>query len=242
MGWISTQYPKGTSVPEFFYGQKVSSTGGTDTYEKRWTWDGEQSVTVTEVAASALVERAAFYAVIRFKNRPEDAFGEWFVAVYQVCWRGREFTYKDMEESMGPCEQTCTAHVLDVADRLIPHPPLSEEAVCEIQALEARQREDDVPYEERTAIWARLRELDPDHTARAWRAGCRDRLARKAAWREVKHGDRVRFPRAIRFTNGRELDTFEFRKEGRRVYFRDPEGWGHYRISGWETCRFERVA
>ncbi|MGX9688531.1 DUF6927 domain-containing protein [Deinococcus wulumuqiensis] len=238
MSSISGSFERGLTMAEFFYGTKLSEQGGIQTYHKPWY----DSAIITEVAACALVERRAFYAVMRWKNEKDADFGEWQVAVYRLSWGGAggTITYKDQVESMGPCETTCTAHVLDVADRLIPHPPLSDEVRAEIARLREEERSGQT-YAEREAIRKRIHALDPLQTARQWREACRAHLAQRQQTRTIRHGDRVRFPQPVRFGSGETLDTFIVSKQGNTVRFLHPDHpERHYRKgAGWNAPVFK---
>jgi len=66
-----------------------------------------------------------------------------------------------------------------------------------------------------------------------WRRRCEANLAQAAKARKVKRGDTVTFGQPIGFSNGRQLDTFEFVE--RNTFRADGT---RYRISGWRGMSF----
>jgi hypothetical protein len=93
------------------------------------------------------------------------------------------------------------------------------------------------PAEDRcpARILARLTPTDSDG-ANEWRARCRASLARREAAKAIKPGTRVRFARALHFSNGRDLAELEYVKGNT---FR--EDWTRYTVGGWRTMDFEAV-
>lgn len=69
--------------------------------------------------------------------------------------------------------------------------------------------------------------------ALAWFCSAVDRcLARlRLHARKVEDGMRIRFPRAIKFSDGHSGTEFIVVKRGEKITFRSSEGHGHYRIS-----------
>jgi hypothetical protein len=244
MGWTQTWErveARKADVLRFFYGD----TGDHFTYTKVCWRGGEQ---VTEVAASALVG-TAFYAVIRFKTPTRPEFGAWFGAVYKIGFGcrmdgsgfgcrmdGSGFGYKDMTENMGPGEATAPLHVLKVLEEKVPHPVLSPEVQAETALIERDLQQ----AQGRTylALEARWRDLDPDRSAREWRAACRTHHARAAQARQLTPGTRLRFRTPLRFQGGRTLDTFTVATHRRQRVFQGDDG-GLYRITDWKERAFE---
>ena len=76
-----------------------------------------------------------------------------------------------------------------------------------------------------------LRLLSPTakESALDWRRRCLARLRLHA--RKVEDGMRIRFPRAIKFSDGHSGTEFIVVKRGEKITFRSSEGHGHYRIS-----------
>lgn len=231
MGWTqTTEQVERTkaAVLRFFYGDTQDGY----TYVKPCYRGGLQ---VTEVAAAALVG-TAFYAVLRFRSPQRPEFGAWYGSVDLVAFTREGFGYKDMTESMGPCEATAPLHILAALDRLAPHPPLSADTVAEIERLTAEQEA--AQGRAYLALGARIHELDPYGTARAWRAACREHHARQALGRQVRPGTRLKFRTPIRFQGGASLDTFTLVAYGKDRFFQGEDG-GYYRIPRWKTREFE---
>ena len=72
----------------------------------------------SEILASALVNRRTYYAACRQRNH-ETGKAETFALVCLVKYNPRDreglvFGYKDMSETMGPCEAECPAKILDL--------------------------------------------------------------------------------------------------------------------------------
>ena len=77
-----------------------------------------------------------------------------------------------------------------------------------------------------------LRLLSPTAKEHAldWRRRCLARL--RLHGRKVENGMRLRFPRPISFGDGHSGTEFIVVKKGESVTFRNGEGRGHYRITG----------
>lgn len=231
MGWTqTTEHVDRTKAAllRFFYGL----TGDGFTYTQPCYGGGEQ---VTEVAAAALVGKA-FYAVIRFKNPHQPEFGPWFGAVDLVAFTAEGFGYKDMTESMGPCEATAPLHVLEALDRLAPHPDLSAEVQAELARLHSAQQE--AQGRVYLDLGMQIGALDPVRHARAWRAACRAHHERQARARRAGPGTRLRFGVPIHFEGGATLDTFTVVQHRKQRVFQGEDG-GYYRITGWRERDFE---
>jgi len=99
MGWTYTNRPRGLTHDEFFT-RKFNSV---------------------DILASATV-RSTYYAAVR-----QRATGKVFALVCLLNWRPRDrynFGYKDMDETMGPCEAAAPAKVLDA----LTDPPANDHA------------------------------------------------------------------------------------------------------------------
>lgn len=176
MGWTSMHREPGQSDRAFF------------------ETEFPQTLTVQgEIVACATVN-SVFYAAVR--NHADSRV--WALVV--LIKRTRDyynFTYKEMDESVGPADHGAPAAVLDA-----------------------------------------LTETEHEY-ALAWRAKCREMLARRAAAAKVKPGDTVTFAQPLQFQNGDELSTFKFR---RRSTFFSPETLGTYHITGWRDRTFTVTA
>ena len=142
-----------------------------------------------KVLASSCPQNRVYYAAAQVMT--DGIGGEIFAIVCLVRWNpanrdGHQFGYKDMEESMGPCEAGCPARILDLLT-----PTTNEHA------------------------------LD-------WRRRCRENLGRRA--RKVEHGDIIKLPAPMKFTDGHEADEFLVERRGRRIILRDPQTRRGYRI------------
>lgn len=104
MGWTWTHKPHDVKAVEFL--------------RKQYTFtDGPASM---EVLADALVQRSVWYAVIK-RTAPTGEVIH-FLAVTLVKFANSEFNigWKEMEDTMGPCETSCPERILDLADQLAP--------------------------------------------------------------------------------------------------------------------------
>ena len=72
-----------------------------------------------------------------------------------------------------------------------------------------------------------------------WRRRCYRSLQLKE--RKVDDGDLIRFPNAMKFTDGTEHSEFRVRKEGRKTVLTLPDGPGRYKISRLMEKPFEIV-
>ena len=94
MGWTFTNKPKGETIKDFF--------------TKEFTQNGR-----TGVIDCAVVNRRTAY--IAYK--PFSGDSKVFAIVCVLDYRPRDyynFGYKDMDESMGPCESECPARILNL--------------------------------------------------------------------------------------------------------------------------------
>lgn len=69
------------------------------------------------VLASSCAQNRTYYAAAQLMTN--GAGGEVFAIICKVIWNprsktGEQFGYKDMTESMGPCEDNCPRHILDL--------------------------------------------------------------------------------------------------------------------------------
>lgn len=62
-----------------------------------------------EVLKSSFVG-STWYAAVKVQTPPQPAYV--IALIFKTCRRGGEFIYKDMEESMGPCEVDCPASIM----------------------------------------------------------------------------------------------------------------------------------
>ena len=102
MGWISTYKPKGEPILDFFARKGV------------FTWS-EDCPNTYRVLDSALVNMRTFYAAIEQVNKETGRRIVWAAIVlvrhypkdpcYNISW-------KDMDESCGPCETNCPERIL----------------------------------------------------------------------------------------------------------------------------------
>lgn len=153
-----------------------------------------------KVLASSCPGNRVYYAATQVITN--GIAGEVFAIVCLVRWNPRDkeglvLGYKDMEESMGPCEAECPARILDLLT-----PTESEYA------------------------------LD-------WRRRCAENLKRRA--RTIEDGDRIKLAATLTFTDGHVGDEFIVQKRGRKLSFRNPDGHGRYRISGFMDLAWEIV-
>lgn len=108
MGWLTMPF---TSM-----GGHVSAKAYLDdqfTYTR--TIDGGTSG--LKVLASSCPQNRIYYAAAQVMNN--GVGGEIFAIVCKVLWNpnsktGEQFGYKDMTEAMGPCEDNCPQHILDL--------------------------------------------------------------------------------------------------------------------------------
>ncbi len=152
------------------------------------------------VIDSAFVGNRVWYAAAEIIRDGEPQYV--IALVCLVRWNpkardGYVFGYKDMEESMGPCEADCPARIL----RLL-SPTAKEHA------------------------------LD-------WRRRCLERL--RMHGRKVTDGMRLRFPRPISFGDGHSGTDFIVMKKGEKITFRNGDGRGYYRITGFRDMSWTVV-
>lgn len=130
-----------------------------------------------------------------------------FATVTLISFHDGEFYWKDMDESMGPCQYDCPQRILK---KLTP-----------------------TEYE----------------YALDWRRHCWDLHEKnKSSARKYQHGDVLRFPREISFTNGVQGTEFILIKEGRKTSFALYLGetnltsvYPGYRITKWRNREPEVV-
>lgn len=104
MGWTTTYKPKGEPVLDFFMRNGVL----------RW---GDDNPNTYRVLDSALVNMSTFYAAVEQVNKATGERRVW-AAVILVRFgrdpynRDNNFSWKDMDETMGPCESHCPERIL----------------------------------------------------------------------------------------------------------------------------------
>lgn len=102
MGWTYTYKPKGEPVLDFFIRQGVLRWGD----DKPWE---------CKVLDSALVRMRTFYAAVEQVHRETGERRVWAAVI--LCNHvpkdlNYNFGYKDMDESVGPCEAECPERIL----------------------------------------------------------------------------------------------------------------------------------
>jgi hypothetical protein len=217
-----------------------------------------------KILASAMVG-STFYAAVQQQPGTPDAGKVWALVV--LTWKSGgyfNFTYKDMDEDMGPNEATCPDKILDLLSRL---PECSHtETVCKWCNSE---------ISDETGVWCYYptKGQTPDcggprcysgylstaprpadggapfhapgghsllcssNNAREFRAASRAYNARVRLAKQVTRGTVVKFPRTIKFTSGIEGDTFTYLE--RNTFLLDG-----YRVSlgrDWKGSSFEIV-
>lgn len=150
MGWLYMAGMRGHKTPKQYLDAQFTHSG--ENYSNR----------VVKSAAKLNVWYAAVESIEKVTGK-QSVFAA--VCLYRYNLRDKEgmiFGYKDMDESMGPCERQCPTAILDL-----------------------------------------LTETD-SQWANEWRADCR----KYAALRMPRAGEAIRLAHPLRFTDGRELDTF----------------------------------
>ena len=82
-----------------------------------YTRKAEDGSAGLRVLASSCPQNRTYYAAVQVKQN--DVGGAVFAVVCKVLWNpnrktGEQFGYKDMDESMGPCEDNCPRRILDL--------------------------------------------------------------------------------------------------------------------------------
>ncbi len=101
MGWTTTYKPKSEPVLDFFVRQGVL----------RWSDDNPHTYRVLD---SAIVHFRTFYAAVEQVDKQTGERQVW-AAVILLSHNpgdGHNFGWKDMDESMGPCEAQCPERIL----------------------------------------------------------------------------------------------------------------------------------
>lgn len=75
--------------------------------------------------------------------------------------------------------------------------------------------------------------------ANKWRSECRKLIEKRSNAPKIKDGDTIRFSSPIEFTNGKKLQEFIVRKEGRKINF--VRGFAVYSIRNWKDRDYEIV-
>lgn len=148
MGWTYTYRRTGETNTEFFSKMWAGSTAELlDTAQVGFTVYGALRLADGRVRALVILTR-------------------WVQDVYN-------FGYKDMDETMGPCDVACPERIFALL----------------------------TPLDETESKWAH-----------EWRENVRKHHEAKRERPRISKGTRVRFERAMTFTDGTEADTFEFIK------------------------------
>lgn len=103
MGWLWMNKPKGMKVTDFI----VNHSGAL-----RWT----DSPYDYKVLDTSIVQLKTFYAAVEQVHRETGERRVW-AAVFLLGYAPKDyhnFGYKDMDESMGPCESECPERILDL--------------------------------------------------------------------------------------------------------------------------------
>ena len=104
MGWTTTYKPKGEPILNFFIREGVLT----------WSDDNPNTYRVLD---SALVNMRTFYAAVEKVNKETGKRIVWAAVIlvsfkrYPNC-HDFNFSWKDMDESCGPCERNCPERIL----------------------------------------------------------------------------------------------------------------------------------
>jgi len=108
MGWLtmSRYHMGGHATPKAYLDAQF-------TYSR----DVDGVVKGLKLLSSSCPQNRTYYAAAQ--QMIDGVGGEVFAIVCKVMWNprsktGEHFGYKDMDESMGPCEDNCPAHILDL--------------------------------------------------------------------------------------------------------------------------------
>lgn len=108
MGWLtmSRYHMGGHATPKAYLDAQF-------TYSR----DVDGGVKGLKLLASSCPQNRTYYAAAQ--QMIDGVGGDVFAIVCKVIWNprsktGEHFGYKDMDESMGPCEDNCPAHILDL--------------------------------------------------------------------------------------------------------------------------------
>ena len=103
MGWLYMRSLEGHATPKAYL-------------DAQFTYDRDTGR--SRVLASSVVGRRTYYAAVEWISAGTEAREVWgLVCLMRHNPRDREglvFGYKDMSESMGPCESDCPARILDL--------------------------------------------------------------------------------------------------------------------------------
>ena len=204
MGWNCTRYDKTAQngLAEFFSGRR---TPGTDEHTG-------PSGQVTEIAASSLVGRCEWYAVLRFREQ-HGPFGPWFGIVTLIQWAPNahhNICFKTIECTQGPVESRAPRQILETLDRLAPLKPIEPANLSEHHRWQALFGEA-LQHHDHSAVrkaGSELHALDPDRSDRLWRARCWTNIHAKESRTPVKVGDVIRLATPLTFVGLGTLDTF----------------------------------
>jgi len=108
MGWLT--------MPRSSMGGHASAKAYLDA-QFSYSREAEGGTTGLQVLASSCPQNRTYYAAAQVVNN--GVGGEVFAIVCKVLWNpnsktGEQFGYKDMDEAMGPCEDNCPRHILDL--------------------------------------------------------------------------------------------------------------------------------
>lgn len=129
MGWLFMRSLEGHATPKAYLDHQFTYT--------------REDLT-SRVLVSALVRLRTYYAAVEHV-RPSTGVREVWAAVCLVQHNPRDregfiFGYKDMEESMGPCEDRCPAAVLDALTATENAHALAWRARCRARLAERRRQ------------------------------------------------------------------------------------------------------
>lgn len=105
MGWTWTYKPKGVTATDFL----LNSSG-----TLKWGEDNPYRYTVLD---TSIVNLRTFYAAVEQVHKETGERRVWaavFLLGYVPKARYENFGWKDMDESMGPCEARCPERILDL--------------------------------------------------------------------------------------------------------------------------------
>lgn len=191
MGWLFYNKPKGESLFDHF--------------AAKYALDDESRC--RKLLDLARVGGACYGALeVEEKDAGRKYVTALVILVSSDARHGHNFGYKDMDESMGPCESTCPARILALLSPI----------------------EDVFPGADESADYSSAR------NAREWRQRCRGYLSRALAAKDIKPGALVEFAEPMKFSNGQTLQRFTYRRTGRtgrREHF--VADGVHYSITGW---------
>ena len=193
MGWTYTHKSKNMSIKEFF----------------------EQEFPSMDILECSVVKFRTVYMACRSKSKPEEVFA----VICLINYAPKDhynFGYKDMDETMGPCERSAPEKIMKLLTPI------------EVTGENSRKW----ATEWREACWKRIN---------AMKAKAKTRKADP-----VKVGDVIEFEHSIRFTDGREQARFKVERvkpfRVKAIAIEGFTGYGTYRPGRQETNPFTIVA